>query len=89
MTAKTTHNYLNSNVLFISLENPEVKSQPTVVSTFAIRTSQRTAQSRFLSGAKELPPHRPKREFQFFFSNALKNIKRNAQPTLNDTTTQY
>jgi hypothetical protein len=36
MTAKTTHNYLNSNVLFISLENPEVKSQPTVVSTFAI-----------------------------------------------------
>ena len=36
MTAKMTRNYLNSNGLFISLENPEVKSQPTGVSTFAI-----------------------------------------------------
>ena len=42
MTAKSTHNYLNNNDLFISLENPEVKSEPTGVSTFAIRTSQRT-----------------------------------------------
>ena len=44
MTAKITHNYLNCNDLFISLENPEVKSQPTGVSTFAIRTIQRTDQ---------------------------------------------
>jgi hypothetical protein len=44
MTAKSTHNYLNNNDLFISLENPEVKSEPTGVSTFAIRTSQRTDQ---------------------------------------------
>ena len=36
MNAKMTHNYLNCNDLFISLENPEVKSQPTGVSTFAI-----------------------------------------------------
>ena len=35
-----THNYLYSKDLFISLENPEVKSEPTGVSTFAIRTSQ-------------------------------------------------
>ncbi len=39
MTAKITHNHLNYNDLFISLENPEVKSQPTGVSTFAIRTT--------------------------------------------------
>jgi hypothetical protein len=44
MTAKITHNHLNYNDLFISLENPEVKSQPTGVSTFAIRTIQRTDQ---------------------------------------------
>jgi hypothetical protein len=44
MTAKMTHKYLYYNDLFISLENPEVKSQPTGVSTFAIRTSQSTGQ---------------------------------------------
>ncbi|CAN1494704.1 hypothetical protein MCERE19_00307 [Spirosomataceae bacterium] len=44
MTTKITHNYLYYNDLFISLENPKVKSQPTGVSTFAIRTSQSTDQ---------------------------------------------
>lgn len=29
MTAKMIRNYLNCNDLFISLENPEIKSQPT------------------------------------------------------------
>ncbi len=36
--------------------------------------------------AKELPPHRPKKEYHFFLQH-LKNKKRNSQPTLNDTTT--
>lgn len=40
-------------------------SQPTGVSTFAIRTIHRTDQSRKLSGAKELPPLPPKRKIIF------------------------
>jgi hypothetical protein len=36
MTTKNAHKYLYYNTLFISLENPEVKSQPTGLSTFAI-----------------------------------------------------
>lgn len=39
--------------------------QPTGVSTFAIRTSQRTNQSRKLSGAKELPPLPPEGKIIF------------------------
>ncbi|WP_336913703.1 hypothetical protein [Runella sp.] len=62
MTAKITHNYLNCNDLFISLENPEVKSQPTGVSTFAIRTSQRTDQK--LQKSFHLTD--PKENFNFF-----------------------
>jgi hypothetical protein len=44
MPAKTPHNYLFYNDLFISLENPEVKRLLTGVSKFAISTSQRTNQ---------------------------------------------
>ena len=62
MPAKISHNYLLYNDLFISLENPEIKSLITGVSTFAIRTNQRTYQSRKFLGAKELPPQLPKRE---------------------------
>ena len=81
MTTKTTHNYLFYNGLFISLENPEVKSQPTGVSTFAIRTSQRTDQKL----QKSLLLTDPKKNFKIFFPTLQKNKKRNAQPTLNDT----
>jgi uncharacterized membrane protein YgaE (UPF0421/DUF939 family) len=89
MTAKTTHNYLNSNVLFISLENPEVKSQPTVVSTFAIRTSQHTTNPDFYREQKSFHLTDPKEKlFLKNFQRFKKNKKRNAQPTLNDTTTQ-
>ena len=86
MTAKMTHNYLNCNYLFISLENPEVKSQPTGVSTFAIRTSQRTDQK--LQKSFHLTD--PKKNFKIFFSNASKKIK-NATHSRhdNDTETQY
>lgn len=63
MTAKMTHNYLNSNDLFISLENPEVKSEPTGVSTFAIRTSQCTDQK--LQKSFHLTD--PKKNFKIFF----------------------
>jgi len=52
------------------------KSQHTGVSTFAIRTSQRTDQK--LQKSFHLTD--PKENFNFF-SNALKNKKRNAQPT--------
>jgi hypothetical protein len=90
MAAKMTHNYLKCNDLFISLENPEVKSQPTGVSTFAIRTtcpdfsgSQRTNQK--LQKSFHLTD--PKKNFKIFFPTLQKNKKRNAQPTLNDTTT--
>ena len=56
MNAKMTHNYLNSKDLFISLENPEVKSEPTGVSTFASRTSRHTSQS--LQKSMHFQPHR-------------------------------
>ena len=71
MVAKTAHNYLKFNNLFISLENPLMKSQPTGVSTFAIRTSQRTDQK--LQKSFHLTD--PKKEFQNIFSNASKKIQ--------------
>lgn len=40
-------------------------THPTGVSTFAIRTCQRSDQSRKLSGAKELPPLPPKGKLFF------------------------
>ena len=73
MPEKISHNYLLYNDLFISLENPEMKRLLTGISTFAIRTNQRTYQSQNFLGAKELPLQLPKREC-------------NAQPTLNDKT---
>ena len=36
IASKITHIYLNSNILFISLENPEAKNQPTGVSSSKI-----------------------------------------------------
>jgi len=68
MTTKTTHNYLFYNGLFISLENPEVKSQPTGVSTFAIRTSQGTGQK--LQKSFHLTD--PKENFNFFLQRFKK-----------------
>ncbi|MCU0327181.1 MAG: hypothetical protein MUF45_18435 [Spirosomaceae bacterium] len=67
-----THNYLNLNDLFISLENPEVKSQPTGVSTFAISTSQRTDQK--LQKSFHLTD--PKKNFKIFFPTLQKKIKK-------------
>jgi hypothetical protein len=74
------------------LENPEVKSQPTGVSTFAIRTSQITGKklqkSFHLTDPKEnceaiTNTYNKINEVSnfIFFSSALKNKKRNAQPT--------
>ena len=84
MTAKMTHNYLNYNDLFISLENPEVKSQPTGVSTFAICTSQRTDQK--LQKSFHLTAQK---RISFFFSNALKIKNATHSRHDNDTETQY
>ena len=64
-----THNYLNSKDLFISLENPEVKSEPTGVSTFAIRTSQCTDQKL----QKNFHLTDPKKNFKIFFQCFKKN----------------
>ena len=61
-----------------------MKDQPTGISTFAISTSQRTDQKL----QKSFHLIDPKKNF-IFFSNTLKNKKRNEQPTLNDTETQY
>ena len=78
MIAKTEHNYLNNNSLFISLENPDVKSLLTGVSTFAIRTSQRTDQK--LQKSFHLTD--PKNNFKIFFpALQKKNKKRITQPT--------
>ena len=59
---------MTNNILFISLENPEIKIHRTGVSTFAIRTSQRTDQK--LQKSFHLTD--PKENFIFFLQRFKK-----------------
>jgi len=60
-------------------------SQPT--KNTLLKNAQANAESNFFKRVFFL---HPKKQFQNFFSNASKkNKKRNTQPTLNDTETQY
>lgn len=70
MTIGNTQNYLKYNRLLISFENPEVKNQPIGVGTFAKQTIHSKTKN-----AKELPPLRPKNEFQNIFFNISKKYK--------------